>query len=119
MSIDPVWDSTRPIGKLLWRYDRGSYPRRVEQLDSNLSQCGTIFHREEFTTLHRFVLYIVQKPPETKPNNLLEDPIPRKSPGIYRASPSAGRLKCISLFAPASVGHGQETGRKTRRLPHY
>src|SRR5579859_4154810 len=71
--VDPVWDSTRPVGRLLWRYDRGSYPRRVAQLDSNLSQCGSILHREEFTTLHRFVLYLITKNPASNVENLLVD----------------------------------------------
>lgn len=34
--IDQLWPPTRWIGKVIWRYDRGAYPRTVEALQTVL-----------------------------------------------------------------------------------
>jgi ubiquinone/menaquinone biosynthesis C-methylase UbiE len=47
----PAWQS-----RLLWRYDRGRYPRSVEVLKRELSARFEIVAAEEFTLLHRYLL---------------------------------------------------------------
>jgi hypothetical protein len=32
--IDQLWPPVRWIGKIIWRYDRGAFPRRVEALQA-------------------------------------------------------------------------------------
>jgi ubiquinone/menaquinone biosynthesis C-methylase UbiE len=57
--LDPIWDPTRLRGRLIWSYDRGSYPRTAESIQSKLAAHGTIVHWEQYAIHHRYVLGIV------------------------------------------------------------
>jgi ubiquinone/menaquinone biosynthesis C-methylase UbiE len=44
------------LSRVLWRYDRGSYPRRPEALLGALRERFEIDHVERYATLHQFLL---------------------------------------------------------------
>jgi ubiquinone/menaquinone biosynthesis C-methylase UbiE len=59
--LDPVFSSRRWPGRLLWKLDRGSYPRTEENLRSVFNSC---FHMEEwhqFAIYHRYLLGVGRK----------------------------------------------------------
>jgi SAM-dependent methyltransferase len=57
---DPVWAPRRWIGRLLWRYDRGSFPRTPDRLRQALERRFEIEHWEEFAVWHRYVLAVAR-----------------------------------------------------------
>lgn len=59
--LDPVWAPKRLAGRLLWKYDRGSYPRTAQTLHDTLSRYGKEAHWEEFAIFHRYIIGIFQK----------------------------------------------------------
>lgn len=59
--LDPVWAPKRLAGRLLWKYDRGSYPRTAQTLHETLSRYGKQTHWEEFAIFHRYIIGIFQK----------------------------------------------------------
>lgn len=56
--MDAIWNPQRWIGRLLWKYDRGSYPRTGEVLLSTLSHHYTITRSERFSVFHEYILCI-------------------------------------------------------------
>jgi ubiquinone/menaquinone biosynthesis C-methylase UbiE len=54
--LDSLFTSRRGIAKLLWRYDRGSYPRSAETLLSALGSHFDVERVERFRVLHEYVL---------------------------------------------------------------
>jgi ubiquinone/menaquinone biosynthesis C-methylase UbiE len=54
--IDAVLLTDRWLSKLLWKNDRGSYPRSTEQIQSAISQKFHISHVECYTILHKYIL---------------------------------------------------------------
>ncbi|HRF96979.1 MAG TPA: class I SAM-dependent methyltransferase, partial [Aggregatilineales bacterium] len=56
--FDPVWAPKRMAGRLLWKYDRGSFPRTPETLRTALSKNGQVVHWENFAIFHRYVIGI-------------------------------------------------------------
>ena len=59
--IDAIWEPTRWAGRLLWKYDRGSYPRTAETLYSAISNHCAIIHWEHFAVYHEYVLCVATK----------------------------------------------------------
>lgn len=59
--LDPVWAPKRMIGRLLWKYDRGSFPRTAQTLHDTLARYGQEVHWEEFAILHRYIIGIFKK----------------------------------------------------------
>lgn len=59
--VDPVWDPSRRIGKLIWRYDRGSNPRTSETLNTFLAREAPPQAWETFTIHHRYVIGVLTK----------------------------------------------------------
>ncbi|MDX2077728.1 MAG: class I SAM-dependent methyltransferase [bacterium] len=59
--FDPVWAPKRMAGRLLWKYDRGSFPRTPETLRTALSQNGQVVHWENFAIFHRYIIGIMSK----------------------------------------------------------
>lgn len=59
--VDPIWASSRKVGRLLWKYDRGAYPRKAEDLHAVIAGQYNILHRERFTILHECILCVAQK----------------------------------------------------------
>jgi SAM-dependent methyltransferase len=58
--LDAVWDRTRPVGRLIWAYDRGSFPRSPEVLRAALAAHGDITHWESYAIYHRYILALVR-----------------------------------------------------------
>jgi len=54
---DAVWAPARLAGRLLWKYDRGSHPRTVEQLAAALGHDFDVVERPEFAVFHRYVAF--------------------------------------------------------------
>jgi len=61
--LDAIWKPTRWTGRLLWKYDRGSYPRRPETLYSLISGHAEIIHWEHFAIFHECILGVAIKKP--------------------------------------------------------
>lgn len=59
--LDPVWASKRVAGRILWKYDRGSFPRTAQTLHDALSRYGKEVHWEEFAIFHRYIIGIFKK----------------------------------------------------------
>jgi ubiquinone/menaquinone biosynthesis C-methylase UbiE len=59
--LDAVWSPKRWASRILWRYDRGSFPRPLETLRQELSRHGKLTHWDEFAVFHRYVIGIVNK----------------------------------------------------------
>jgi ubiquinone/menaquinone biosynthesis C-methylase UbiE len=56
--LDPVLNRKRWAGRLLWRLDRGSYPRRAEELREKLESRFKVVHWEKFAVYHEYVFGI-------------------------------------------------------------
>jgi ubiquinone/menaquinone biosynthesis C-methylase UbiE len=54
---EPLWTS-RVAGRLLWRMDRGSYPRTPEALVAALEKQFRIEHVERYSMLHDYALVV-------------------------------------------------------------
>lgn len=54
--LDALWTATRGISRLLWRYDRGSYPRSADTLLSAMSTHLDVERVERFSVFHEYVL---------------------------------------------------------------
>src|SRR5437588_124954 len=55
---DAVWADDRRIGKLLWKYDRGSHPRTAEVLRQTIDEHLDIRHWEHFAVWHEYILCV-------------------------------------------------------------
>jgi ubiquinone/menaquinone biosynthesis C-methylase UbiE len=60
--LDPVLNRERLAGRILWRLDRGSYPRTSEELRKKLEARFEVAHWEKFTIYHEYVLGIGVRP---------------------------------------------------------
>jgi len=56
--LDPIWAPSNRVGRLLWKYDRGSHPRTATALWSLISQHFKLQHWELFAVYHQYVLGI-------------------------------------------------------------
>ena len=56
--LDAVWRPWRPMGRLLWHFDRGSYPRTAEELRRLLDDRFEIISWETFSIFHRYILAV-------------------------------------------------------------
>ena len=54
---DAVWLPARPAGRLLWKYDRGSHPRTVDQLTLAVRRNFTIVEQQQFAVWHGYVAF--------------------------------------------------------------
>jgi SAM-dependent methyltransferase len=59
--LDPVWIPSRLPGVLLWRYDRGSYPRTESDLENCISENFVITYSERMAIFHGYTLYVAAK----------------------------------------------------------
>lgn len=57
--LDAVWEPLHPTGRLLWRYDRGSYPRPAPVLRAALEAHGQVVAWDEYIILHRYVIAVL------------------------------------------------------------
>jgi ubiquinone/menaquinone biosynthesis C-methylase UbiE len=60
--LDPVLNRQRLAGQLLWKFDRGSYPRTEEDLHKKLESRFKIIHWEKFAIYHEYVFGISVRP---------------------------------------------------------
>jgi len=56
--LDPVISRERWVGRILWRLDRGSYPRTAEELRKKLESRFKITHWERDAMYHEYVFGI-------------------------------------------------------------
>jgi ubiquinone/menaquinone biosynthesis C-methylase UbiE len=56
--VDPLWAPRRWLGRLLWRFDRGSRPRTGGQLSEFISAHFEIVHVEWFAVWHEYALAV-------------------------------------------------------------
>jgi SAM-dependent methyltransferase len=59
--LDPVWAPSRLPGRLLWHYDRGSFPHSANLLKTMLTAHGNIVHWETFAVFHRYILCVLSQ----------------------------------------------------------
>jgi ubiquinone/menaquinone biosynthesis C-methylase UbiE len=52
--MDPIRDETSAFRRLLWSYDRGSFPRSSEELRSQIQQHFKIEFEEHYSIYHRY-----------------------------------------------------------------
>jgi ubiquinone/menaquinone biosynthesis C-methylase UbiE len=55
---DAIWKEDRRVGKLIWKYDRGSFPRSAENLRAVIASHLTIEHWEHFAVWHEYVICV-------------------------------------------------------------
>jgi ubiquinone/menaquinone biosynthesis C-methylase UbiE len=58
---DAVWAEDRRIGKLMWKYDRGSFPRTTEKLQAVVQSHLAIESWEPFAVWHEYFVCIARK----------------------------------------------------------
>jgi ubiquinone/menaquinone biosynthesis C-methylase UbiE len=56
--LDPVLNRELLTGRILWRLDRGSYPRTAEELREKMEGRFKIVHWDKFTIYHEYILGI-------------------------------------------------------------
>jgi len=59
--VDPVLDDERVAGRMLWKLDRGSFPRTASNLRRIMEQRFAFEHWDEFAVWHGYVLGIGRK----------------------------------------------------------
>lgn len=59
--LDPVLNREILAGRILWRLDRGSYPRTEEELRNKLEERFHVVHWEKFAIYHEYVLGIGER----------------------------------------------------------
>jgi ubiquinone/menaquinone biosynthesis C-methylase UbiE len=58
IAVDAVECLNRPMSNLLWKYDRGSFPRTAERIRAALSRRFDLQFVDELTVYHRYILCI-------------------------------------------------------------
>jgi len=61
--LDPVSNPDRWQSRLLWRLDRGGYPKTAEQLLALVSEQFSITYSERFSIYHEYLLGVAAKRP--------------------------------------------------------
>jgi ubiquinone/menaquinone biosynthesis C-methylase UbiE len=56
--LDPVLNSELLLGRILWKFDRGSYPRADEELRRKMEAKFQVVHWEKFAIYHEYVFGI-------------------------------------------------------------
>ena len=54
--LDAIRQETSTVSNLLWKYDRGSYPRTAAALHSSIAQFFAIEHEERYSIYHHYWL---------------------------------------------------------------
>lgn len=58
---DAVWAQNRWAGRMIWRYDRGSFPRRAEVLKGLIASHLSIEHWEHFAVWHEYFICVARR----------------------------------------------------------
>lgn len=64
--VDPLWVPSRLTGRLLWRLDRGAFPRTAEALQKAISARFNIAVQDRFAVYHEYALYVGVKRPSRR-----------------------------------------------------
>ena len=56
--LDPIADPNRPIGRMIWKLDRGSHPRAADTLRNALDRSFNVVRWEQFAVYHAYVFAI-------------------------------------------------------------
>src|SRR5262249_20285691 len=56
--FDAVVRPKRWLSRLLWRYDRGAFPRFADDIEARLNNHFHLGHREEYTWAHHYVIWV-------------------------------------------------------------
>ncbi|MBA3530439.1 MAG: class I SAM-dependent methyltransferase [Ardenticatenales bacterium] len=59
--MDALWVPSRWPGRLLWRFDRGSFPRTATMLTEVIAEHYTLRHQERFAVWHEYMLLVGRK----------------------------------------------------------
>ncbi len=59
--LDAIWAPARWLARLLWKYDRGSYPRAAATLHALVSKHFTIDYWEHYSVYHEYILCVATK----------------------------------------------------------
>jgi ubiquinone/menaquinone biosynthesis C-methylase UbiE len=59
--VDPVWAPHRKVGRLLWRYDRGSFPRPADDLHRLISARFERVASERLAVWHEYTLLVAHR----------------------------------------------------------
>lgn len=65
--LDAVWAPARRIGRLLWKYDRGSSPRTAQTLRTAIRREFEVAQDEQFAVYHEYLLVRGVKKVESQP----------------------------------------------------
>jgi ubiquinone/menaquinone biosynthesis C-methylase UbiE len=55
---DAIWAPQRRAGRLIWRYDRGSFPRTAEVLRDAISKYLSIEQWDQFAIWHEYIISV-------------------------------------------------------------
>jgi SAM-dependent methyltransferase len=56
--LDPVWQPRRPPGRLLWKLDRGAYPRTAAALRATIERAFQPVDQDRFAFWHEYLLWV-------------------------------------------------------------
>jgi ubiquinone/menaquinone biosynthesis C-methylase UbiE len=57
---DAVWEPRRFVGRMFWKYDRGSYPRTAAALRRAVSSRFNVLSWEHFTVWHEYFICVAE-----------------------------------------------------------
>jgi SAM-dependent methyltransferase len=56
--VDPILNRERWMGRILWKLDRGTYPRSAEELHRKIDTRFHVIHWEQYAVYHEYVFGI-------------------------------------------------------------
>lgn len=59
---DAIWAPRRRAGRLIWRYDRGSFPRTAEVLREVISKYLSVEQWDQFAIWHEYIISVAGHP---------------------------------------------------------
>jgi len=59
--VDAVWKPERLLGRLLWKYDRGSAPRTAQHLQGLIEKHYELIHIDVYSVWHEYLLCVGSK----------------------------------------------------------
>ena len=56
--LEPVENRSSSISNIMWRYDRGRYPRSAERLSALIEKYFVVEEKQEYSILHQYLLVV-------------------------------------------------------------
>jgi ubiquinone/menaquinone biosynthesis C-methylase UbiE len=56
--FDAVWNPRHLLGRVIWRYDRGAFPRPLADLNRRLLRQFTLHERERYVGVHDYCVWV-------------------------------------------------------------